>query len=127
MGKVIIFTSENENADLQYFPDNQYPLDLKIAILGFGMTFENRADKASLAKLKASFFKDSVENLCDITTVKPHSHQAEQERIRPAVITLHLSSSYDLRQKYFYIESDSDRKPVRFYVRCEITEVKNRY
>ena len=101
MGKVIILTSETENADLIYFPDNQYPLDLKISVLGFGVTFGKRMERASLAKLKASFYKDSVENICDITTVNTYTCQAEQDRTRPMEITLHLSSSYELRQNIF--------------------------
>ena len=127
MGKVIILTSETENADLIYFPDNQYPLDLKSSVLGFGVTFGKRMERASLAKLKASFYKDSVENICDITTVKPYTSQAGQDRTRPMEITLHLSSSYDLRRKYFYIETDQDKNLTHFFVRLEISEVKNRF
>ena len=128
MGKVIILTSETEKADLIYFPDNQYPLDLKISVLGFGVTFDRRMDKASLVKLKASFYEDSIENICDITTVKPYTCQAEQDRTRPMVTTLHLSSSYDLRRKYFYIDTDLDKTLIsHFYVRLEINEVKNRF
>ena len=97
-------------------------MTLKISVLGFGITFKEKIQRGSIAKLKASFYKDNHGNIVDITTVKYFTCQAEKDRNRPLEIDLLLTNQYELQNEFMLIEHERTDLIKDFYVRLHIEE-----
>ena len=122
MGKKIFIDEYGDTLLFQYAPDKNYPVKLKVTILGFGFALDDRAKQTSIAKLRAQFVpKYNEENVCDVSLIKMGATHAEQARMRPKSVELYLGNYSPQPNHKFFIESKEEI--VRSYVYLDVEEL----